>query len=75
MKKNQSSSKNQSPNKKIYEVEENETISHCLARMERDGYVPTKRTEKPVFQEIMEENEKRYIPVGRQILFEAKRGE
>ena len=38
--------------KKIYEVEENESINDCLERIKKDGYVPIKRTEKPIFQEI-----------------------
>ena len=59
--------------KKIYEVGENETISSCLDRIQKEGYIPIRRTEKPIFQEIMEENEVRYVPAGRQIVFEAKK--
>lgn len=32
-----------------YEVEENETIEECLARMRKDGYMPVGRKEEPVF--------------------------
>ena len=61
--------------KKIFEVEENESISHCLERIQQEGYTPVRRTEKPVFQEIKEGDEIKYIPVGRQIFFEAKKAE
>jgi len=32
-----------------YEVEENETIEDCLARMRRDGYMAVGRKEEPIF--------------------------
>ena len=67
--------KNKASNKKIYEVGDNETISDCLTRIHNDGYLPYKRTEKPIFQEIIEGKEKKYVPIGRQIVFEAKKGE
>jgi hypothetical protein len=54
-----------------FEVQENETIDQCLDRMKKLGYSPTRRTEKPIFQEIISGNEKEYKPVGRQIIFEA----
>lgn len=57
--------------KKKYEVQENETIDACLDRMKQEGYMPIKRTEKPVFEEIIENNEKTYKVIGRQIIFEA----
>ncbi|UXR69029.1 MULTISPECIES: NETI motif-containing protein [unclassified Staphylococcus] len=34
-----------------FQVEENETIQDCLARMREAGYMPVKRFEKPVFKE------------------------
>jgi hypothetical protein len=61
--------------KKIYEVEEQETIGQCLDRIQNDGYIPVKRMEKPVFKEIKEENELKYVPAGRRIIFEAKKSE
>lgn len=57
--------------KKKYEVQNNETINDCLDRMKKDGYMPIKRTEKPVFEEIIENNESTYKVIGRQIIFEA----
>ena len=61
--------------KKVYEVEEQETIDQCLDRIQKDGYIPIKRTEKPIFKEIKEGNEFKYVPAGRQILFEVKKSE
>lgn len=59
--------------KKIqFEVAENESIDDCLNRMKQQGYVPVRRTEKPIFQEVKKDNETIYEPVGRQIVFEAK---
>ncbi|CJC48269.1 Uncharacterised protein [Streptococcus pneumoniae] len=36
------------PNKKKFEVLENETITDCLARMEQEGYAPSRRMEEPI---------------------------
>lgn len=58
--------------KKNFQVEENETISDCLARMEREGYVPVRRIEKPLFEEQTENGETIHVPIGREIVFEGK---
>ena len=58
--------------KKIYEVEENESINDCLERIKKEGYVPIKRTEKPIFQEKTENGQVSYEPAGRKIIFEVK---
>src|SRR5699024_12263244 len=42
--------------KKRFKVEENESISDCLASMKAEGYTPVRRSEVPVFKE---ENGKR----------------
>jgi hypothetical protein len=55
-----------------FEVLENETIEDCLNRIQKAGYMPIRRTEKPIFQEVMKGSETVYEPVGRQIIFEAK---
>ena len=34
-----------------YEVGENETISECLDRMEKEGYLVAGRKEEPLFEE------------------------
>ena len=59
--------------KKTFEVQENETISSCLDRIQSEGYYPVKRTEKPIFKEMKEGDKIEYVPAGRQIIFEAKK--
>ncbi|WP_154663511.1 NETI motif-containing protein [Neobacillus dielmonensis] len=61
--------------KMLFEVQENESIEQCLNRMKQQGYVPIRRMEKPVFQEVIKDGETIYEPVGRQILFEGKLSE
>ena len=56
--------------KKLVHVGENETISECLDRIAKEGYTPIKRTEKPVFEEVIEDGKSTYRPIGRQIIFE-----
>ena len=58
--------------KMVFEVQENETLEQCLARIKEAGYVPVRRTEKPIFKESTKGSTVTYEPVGRQILFEAK---
>jgi hypothetical protein len=61
-----------SKNKMQFEVQENESIEACLDRIKQAGYMPIRRTEKPIFQEVKKGSETDYEPVGRQIIFEAK---
>ncbi|HEY9576086.1 MAG TPA: NETI motif-containing protein [Pseudobacillus sp.] len=58
--------------KKNFHLQENETIDQCLDRMAKEGYVPVRRIERPVFQEEVVNGEKKYMPVGREIIFEGK---
>jgi hypothetical protein len=60
-----------SKKKMQFEVQDNESIDDCLERMKKLGYVPIRRTEKPIFQEVVNGKEISYEPVGRQIVFEA----
>jgi hypothetical protein len=60
-----------SKKKMQFEVQDNESIDECLNRMKKLGYVPVRRTEKPIFQEVVNGKEISYEPVGRQIVFEA----
>ncbi|MBO8157231.1 MAG: NETI motif-containing protein [Bacillaceae bacterium] len=53
--------------KKKFRVEDNETLDACLSRIQKEGYRPIRRIEKPIFQE----NKKGIEPVGREIIFEA----
>ncbi len=56
--------------KKKFEVEESETIADCLERMEKEGYRPIRRMEKPIFKEQNSGSTNEYIPVRQQIIFE-----
>ncbi|MCM3245430.1 NETI motif-containing protein [Cytobacillus firmus] len=60
-------------NKMVFEVQENETIDQCLERIQKAGYIPVRRTEKPIFKEVKTGGKIDYEPAGRQIVFEAKR--
>jgi hypothetical protein len=57
----------------VFEVQENETIDQCLGRIQKAGYIPVRRTEKPIFKEVKTGGKVDYEPAGRQIVFEAKR--
>lgn len=61
--------------KKIYEVQDHETISQCLERIHKEGYKPIRRIEKPIFQEKMDHDQVLYEPAGRQIVFEVRKME
>jgi hypothetical protein len=64
-----------SKNKAIFEVQANETIDECLARIKKAGYTPVRRTEKPIFKEVKKGDSVTYEPAGRQIVFEARKVE
>ncbi|ADH98222.1 NETI motif-containing protein [Salisediminibacterium selenitireducens] len=61
--------------KKTFTVEENETIDQCLARMAKEGYMPVRRMEKPVFQEVKKNGRTDVETVRQQITFEGKKRE
>lgn len=61
--------------KETFEVAEGESIDACLERIKAAGYVPVKRTEKPIFEEILIDGKQEYKPIKRKILFEAKLSE
>lgn len=58
--------------KLLFEVQENETIDACLERIKQQGYMPIRRMEKPIFQEVITGKDTSYVPIGRQIIFETK---
>lgn len=64
---------NEAKKKLSFEVQETETIDQCLDRIQKAGYVPVRRIEKPIFQEKKDGSTVTYEPVGRQIIFEAKK--
>ncbi|WP_062106226.1 NETI motif-containing protein [Bacillus niameyensis] len=59
--------------KKEFEVLDNETIEDCLTRMQKEGYTPVKRTEKPIFKEEIHNGQTDYIPIGRKIIFKGEK--
>ncbi|MBM7553398.1 hypothetical protein JOC33_002305 [Thalassobacillus pellis] len=59
-------------NKKMrFEVQEGETIEQCLARMKKEGYTPVRRTEEPIFKEVIRNGEKDYEVIDSHIVFHA----
>jgi hypothetical protein len=60
------------PSKKRFTVDEKETINDCLERMEKEGYMPVRRIEEPIFQEVVTNGVKNVEPCGRTIVFEGK---
>lgn len=56
--------------KKKFEVQENESIHGCLERMNKEGYMPVRRVEEPIFQEVKREGKVEIEPCGRKIVFE-----
>lgn len=58
--------------KKVFQVEETETIDQCLDRIKAAGYQPIRRMEEPIFQEVTKDGKKTYEPVGKKIVFETK---
>ncbi|MBN8235742.1 NETI motif-containing protein [Halobacillus kuroshimensis] len=63
--------KNSRNSKMRFEVQENETIDDCLDRMKKQGYMPVRRMEEPVFREEIRNGEKVMEPVGKTIVFQA----
>ncbi|MEK5440434.1 MULTISPECIES: NETI motif-containing protein [unclassified Fredinandcohnia] len=58
------------PKKQKFEVKQNETIDQCLDRMKAEGYLPVRRMEEPVFQEVTRNGGIVVEPCGRKIVFE-----
>lgn len=48
-----------------FEVAEDETVSECLDRMKREGYLPAGRKEEPLFEEV----DGKPVPVRQMIKF------
>lgn len=70
---NRNKTEQTNPRKKTFERLADETIDQCLARIEQTGYTPVRRIEKPIFKEVLENGEKKFIPDQQQIIFEAIR--
>jgi len=56
--------------KQRFHVEENESIDQCLKRMEAQGYMPVRRMEEPIFEEITNNGRKEIVPIRQSIVFE-----
>jgi NETI protein len=56
--------------KKKFEVGKNETIDQVLDRMKKEGYLPVRRIEEPIFEEVIQNGKKEVKPCGRIIIFE-----
>ncbi|RPF50688.1 NETI protein [Aquisalibacillus elongatus] len=59
--------------KKKYRVSDFKSIDECVDQIKKDGYMPVKRFEKPVFQESSGKEDPE--PVRQEIIFEAVRVE
>ncbi|KUP09218.1 hypothetical protein Q75_00885 [Bacillus coahuilensis p1.1.43] len=59
--------------KKNFEVLPNETIDQCLDRMKKEGYIPVRRMEKPIFKEVLHNGLKDYEPISSKIIFEGRK--
>ncbi|GGD22228.1 NETI motif-containing protein [Pontibacillus salipaludis] len=57
--------------KKRFTVEEGDTIDSVLNTMKEEGYTPIRRVEEPIFQEHIENGEKKVEPIGSKIVFDA----
>jgi hypothetical protein len=55
-----------------FEVLEGESISDCLQRMDKEGYTPVRRMERPVFKEVKEKGKIEQKHYKQQIIFEGK---
>ena len=49
---------------------ENETIDQCLERMNKEGYRPVRRMEKPIFKEEGKKGDSKYVPIAQKIIFQ-----
>ncbi|KIL48144.1 NETI motif-containing protein [Jeotgalibacillus soli] len=61
--------------KKWFDVEENETIDDCLNRMAASGFMPIRRIEEPMFQEITEGSSVKRVPIRQKIRFQGIKSE
>ncbi|WLR42238.1 NETI motif-containing protein [Bacillus carboniphilus] len=55
--------------KEKFYVQDNETLSDCLKRMEEQGYVPVQRMEEPIFKEVDKNGHPDIQPCGRKVVF------
>ncbi|SES25244.1 NETI motif-containing protein [Salisediminibacterium halotolerans] len=58
--------------KQTFKVGRNETVDDCLNRMKNEGFVPVRRMEEPVWEEVDSESGKQTEIAYQQIIFEGK---
>ncbi|WNF36887.1 NETI motif-containing protein [Bacillaceae bacterium IKA-2] len=58
------------PKKKKFFVEDGETISQCLERMSAEDYLPTRRSEEPIFHEVFQDGKMEKKVKKQKIIFE-----
>ncbi|AJD90433.1 hypothetical protein JMA_11160 [Jeotgalibacillus malaysiensis] len=61
--------------KKWFDVEEHESIGDCLDRMAKEGYMPVRRMEEPVFKEVKDGSSVKQEPVRQKIRFQGQKSE
>ncbi|UCZ53783.1 NETI motif-containing protein [Bacillus shivajii] len=64
--------KNDQPKKQKFYVEDGETIDACLERMKKAGYMPVRRMEEPILQEVTKNGKTEVEVAKQQIVFEGK---
>lgn len=60
------------PKKKKFFVEDGETISQCLERMSEEDYSPTRRSEEPIFHEVLKDGKLEKKVKKQKIVFEGR---
>lgn len=60
------------PRKRKFVVEDGETIEVCLQRMVKEGYIPVRRMEEPILQEVKRNGKIEVEVAKQQIVFEGK---
>ncbi|WP_096187000.1 NETI motif-containing protein [Evansella halocellulosilytica] len=60
------------PRKRKFIVEDGETIEVCLQRMAKEGYMPVRRMEEPILQEVKRNGKMEVEVAKQQIVFEGK---
>ncbi|GEL08576.1 NETI motif-containing protein [Salisediminibacterium halotolerans] len=58
--------------KQTFKVGRDETVDDCLNRMKSEGFVPVRRMEEPVWEEVDSEGGKQTEIAYQQIIFEGK---
>lgn len=60
------------PKKKRFEVNEGQTIEQVLDQMKKEGYLPVRKIEEPIFKEQTKIGVIQIVPHGKKTIFEGK---